>query len=467
MLIKLVLSEIVEAVDGVAENPPPFSIERIATDTRELKPESLFFALRGLHFDAHQFVDQAFAAGALAAVVSNDYDGVAPAGRTLIRVDDPRLALGRLAAFHRRQLSASVIAVVGSNGKTTTKSMIDHILSGSLQGRCSPRSYNNDVGVPLTLLSATTADDYLVVEIGSNSPGEVAALAELVQPDKAVITNIGEEHLAGFGSLSGVAAEECSILKHIEPGGFACVNVDHELIAEQIAEATVTIVGFGASEAADLRVTDVRGEGRRTHFTINGRFEYMLPIPGPHNAINAAAAIGIARRFGLDDAAIAERLTTFALPPMRGEYLKVGAISLLNDAYNANPPSALAAVETLESLPCDGRRFVVFGEMRELGEHAAAQHARVAERIRASSVARVALVGRAAEWMTPTLHSVDEAATLFGPQVSTFDDVSACCEWLLRELEPGDLVLLKGSRAVGLERIVAALRERFAQTSAA
>ena len=206
---------------------PALSVHGVSTDSRTIRENELFFALAGPNFDGHNFVVDAFKRKAVGAVVASGRTAktaaaVAEAGvpGALIEVDDPLRALGRLAVYHSEQLSADVIVVVGSNGKTTTKAMIDHILGGRLTGRCNPKSFNNDIGVPLTLLSAQAADDYLVVEIGTNAPGEVAALSSLARPAMAVITCIAEEHLEGLGDLPGVAAEELSVLDHISPGGF-------------------------------------------------------------------------------------------------------------------------------------------------------------------------------------------------------------------------------------------------------
>src|SRR5690606_3754090 len=233
-------------------------------------------------------VHDALAAGAVGAVVAHERwaDLAAPLGDgrsgRLIGVDDPVAALGRLAQFHRRQLSAEVIGVVGSNGKTTTKAMIDHVLSGKLTGRCSPKSFNNEIGVPLTLLSATAADDYLVVEIGTNAPGEIKRLAGLAEPGMAVVTCISEEHLERLGDLAGVAREELSVLAHLREGGFAAVNCDSPHTRELACAPGVTLVKFGTDEQADLRVTASAYASPLLRFTLNNRFNYSLRMPGPH-----------------------------------------------------------------------------------------------------------------------------------------------------------------------------------------
>ena len=469
-MIKLVLSEVVDAIEGeVAGGTPTLSVEGVTTDSRTASAGDLFFALSGPRFDGHTFVAEALKRKAVGAVVVADRAAevarsAADAGAVgvLIKVDDPLAALSRLARFHRQQSSADVIAVVGSNGKTTTKAMIDHILQVRLRGHCSPRSFNNQIGVPLTLLSAEAADDYLVVEIGTNAPGEVAELAALAQPKTAVVTCISEEHLEGLGDLHGVAAEECSVLPHVSPGGFAAVNIDWPQVREYLPEQGLTVATFGWSEEADLRITETRYDAPWLHFTLNDRFAYRLRIPGAHNAVNAAAAVTIARRWGFEHEDIAERLESFIPLPMRTQLLEFGGVSVINDTYNANPESAIAAIDALEAMPARGRRVLVFGEMRELGERSPELHRRVAERLCHSEVNEVLLVGAAGEMMAGVLR---RQASLFGPKADCCETVDACCERLLRLLRDGDVVLLKASRAVELDRLVEPLRAALGGTS--
>ncbi len=462
-MIKLVLSEVVDALQGrVRGGTPTLSVQGVSTDSRTVSEGDLFFALSGPRFDGHAFVVDALQTGALGAVIAADRvaevagsGGKAGPVGVLIEVDDPQAALGRLAVFHRQQTSADVIAVVGSNGKTTTKAMINHILQGRLRGHCSPKSFNNQIGVPLTLLSAETPDDYLVVEIGTNAPGEVAELAALVRPKMAVITCICEEHLEGLGDLHGVATEECSVLAEVSEGGFAAVNTDWPRVREFLPERGLTIATFGHNEEADLRITESRYEAPWQHFVLNDRFRYRLRMPGAHNAVNAAGAVTIARRWGFEHEEIAERLESFVALPMRTEVLEFGGVSVVNDAYNANPESAIAAIDALETLPAAGRRVVVFGEMCELGERSPELHRRVAERLRHGDVNHVLLVGPAGEMMADVLRREE---SLFGPQVDCCETVDACCEKLLDLLRDGDVVLLKASRAVELDRLVEPLR---------
>jgi len=466
-VIKLTLAEVVGALNArPGGDVPALSVGGVSTDSRTTRAGDLFVAIPGERFDGHDFVAEAARRGAVAVVVAEARaSAVAERLRAaeprpareplLLAVDDTVAALGRLAAYHRRQTAAAVIAVVGSNGKTTTKAMIHHILSGRRPGRCSPKSFNNQIGVPLTLLSAEPGDEYLVVEIGTNAPGEVAALAAIAAPDLAVITGIGEEHLEKLGDLEGVAAEECAILARLRPQGFAAVNGEAPQIRPHLVSCTgVTVATFGRTADADVRVTDVRYEDPWLHFRINERFPLRLRLAGAHNALNAAGAVTVARRLGVDFDEAAVRLETFVPPPMRNEILDIGPITVINDAYNANPQSAAAAIETLRQMPCRGRRIAVFGEMRELGAQAAALHRRVGALLRGSGIERVVLVGAATE---PMYAALTEDG-LFGPAVERCADVAECGRRLAASVAAGDVVLLKASRAVELDRVVEALR---------
>lgn len=467
-MIKLTLGEVVKAMEGrPCGELPTVSVGGVSTDSRTVAASDLFFAIPGERFDGHDFAVAALRRGAVAVVVEakrvravaealRGADVPLPRGAVLIEVDDTVEALGRLAAYHRRQMAAEVIAVVGSNGKTTTKAMIHHILSGRLRGRCSPKSFNNEIGVPLTLLSAEQGDEYLVVEVGTNAPGEIAALGEIVAPDMVVLTCIGEEHLEGLGSLEGVAAEECSILGTVRGKGFAALNVEVPPVAREAAADGLKVATFGQRRDADVRITEIGYEAPWLQFKLNERFPFRLQMVGAHNAVNAAGAVTIARRLGFDYGEAAVRLESFVTPPMRNEVLAVGGVTIVNDTYNANPQSAAAAIDVLRQLPCRGQRIAVFGEMRELGAQSAALHRKVAGQLRESGVQRVLLVGAAAEMM----HDALTDGGLFGPVVETCANVDECLERLVAGVRAGDVVLLKASRAVELDRVVAPLCAR-------
>lgn len=448
------LSEITAAVAGRSRTEvPAFSAQGVSTDTRTVQRGEVFFAIAGPNFDGHDFVPAAIEKGAIAAIVAANraetvrtamQEKKISAAAPLIEVDDVVAALGRLASYHRSQTAAVVIAVVGSNGKTTTKAMIDHVLAGQKRGRSSPKSFNNNIGVPLTLLSVEGADDYVVVEIGTNAAGEIAQLGKMARPDMVVLTSIGEEHLEGLGDLAGVAREECAIFHTLADGGFIAVNIDAPHVTEHLPQKKTTVVRFGHRPEADLRIGDVSFAEGWLNFRLNGRFACRLPMPGAHNASNAAGAIAIARRLGLEHPAIAERLESFAPPPMRSAARQIDGVTWINDAYNANPASVRAAIDMLEQYPAAGRRIIALGEMRELGARTAGEHRQIAERLARSRLDHVLLVGSAADWMLDAFEARRVAERVPDPH--------SCGRRLAELAREGDVVLLKASRAVGLER---------------
>jgi UDP-N-acetylmuramoyl-tripeptide--D-alanyl-D-alanine ligase len=474
-MIALRLDEIVQAVGGRMSGPcEPVGVTGLSTDTRTLKPGEIFVALAGESFDGHRFVAEAFARGARAALVAESAgDGAvsaAPDVGLLIIVDDTRAALGRLAAYHRRRLPAKVIAVTGSNGKTTTKGMIDHVLSTCLSGRAAQKSFNNDIGVPLTLLSAEPADRYLVVEIGSNAPGEVAQLAQMASPDIGVVISIGHAHLEGFGGLEGVAREKLSLLDHVAPGGLGVVNLDDLRTVEHgpLPEGLKTIT-YGTDSQADVRVTDLDCRLDEVTFRINERHAVRLPVSGVHNAKNAAAAFAVARRMQLEPEQIVAALATVRLPQMRLHVRRVGCVTLIEDCYNANPTSMAAGIEVLctadrlESRSHQRRRRVLIaGEMMELGTESAALHEQVGALAARAGIALVVTVGGGAGAIVDGVRSVDPAIVTH----ACASTEQACAE-VPALLAEGDTVLIKGSRAVGLERLSQRIAERFAAAKSA
>lgn len=472
----LTFEETIAGLEGALDKPAPKgSVTRIVIDSRQVEPHDLFIAIKGDRFDGHDFVGEALTRGAQAAVVSQSYEpplatsaGALPSDATLIRVDDTVLAMGRLARYYRRRVihgSVTVIAVTGSNGKTTTKMMIHHVLSGRWPGKASLKSFNNEIGVPLTLLSADPGERFVICEVGTNAPGEIAALAKMVEPEIAVLTGISEAHLERLGSIENICEEKLSLFKYLPTDGFAICNADHEALRARVFTGRslpdVKMLTFGFCEQADLRLTDVRvvpGEGDGASvglaFKVNDRFEYRLPVPGRHNAVNALAAIAVARRMGLDHDEIAERLATFSLPAMRLQVERFGDMTVINDAYNANPASLAAAVDVLVETPASGRRVLIVGEMRELGPASDELHIKAAERIAGSGVDFVVTVGPSAETMTKTIEqeSGDAIASV------SFETTADAKKTLASYLRADDTVLLKGSRAVGLEQLIDVLK---------
>ena len=439
----------------------------VSTDTRVIKPGQAFVALRGERFDAHDFLDSAVSAGAALIVVDRadktpDAALHTPTGPAVLRVADTLKALGQLAAAYRRTLEGTkVIAVVGSNGKTTTVRLIDAALSTRLRGSASPKSFNNEVGVPVTILSARPGDQYLVCEVGSNHPGETARLGRIVQPDVVVVTGIGRDHVEFFQSLSVVAKEHASIFADLREGGTAVLP--HPLgLLEEYARTLPSVVSFGTDEGATVHVTSVEHAPREDNtlglrLTIAGRTRIDLSLIGAHNALNAAAAFAVGRRLGLDEPSIARGLAGAIPADMRLNQRTIGGVRLLIDCYNANPESVIAAAAVLADMPrgsADGRRVFVLGDMLEMGERSDELHGEIgAEIARRARPDLFICVGPAAR------HAAEAARdTLGGDAVRHFENAEPlCAKQIAALLREGDVVLLKASRGVKLERVVTAL----------
>jgi UDP-N-acetylmuramoyl-tripeptide--D-alanyl-D-alanine ligase len=443
-----------------------YHVTGVGIDSREARAGELFFAIRGERFDGHTFVASAIDQGAMAAVVSRPDlvpDDLHQLGLLLL-VDDTTAALGRLAAFHRRQVRARVIAVTGSNGKTTTKEMIHHMLSGRRRGRAAPKSFNNAVGVPLTLLSVEPNDDYVVVEIGSNAPGEVGALAEMASPHVGVITSIAETHLEKLESLEGVAREKAGLIDSIREGGCAVVTADSDPLAKELRRRRkrgIRWVRFGRGEGADLRATQVRAGPDHVSFRVDDGDQVTIPMPGEHNALNALAAMAAVREFGIDLGASAERLSGFTAPPMRCEVHRWGGVTVINDAYNANPASMSAALDVLSRWPDAKRRVVVVGDMRELGASSLAKHQQLGRQVAAAGVDVLMAVGEYADVVAEIARQ--SRADIEVATAATADDAA---EALSETIRSGDVIMVKGSRALGLEALVEAIRSAVGKTPA-
>ena len=416
----------------------------VGTDTRALEPGSLFVALRGPRYDGHDFVEAARNAGAAAALVER---GDA-AGLPLLRVADTLAALGRLGHLWRRESGVPLVAITGSNGKTTVKEMIASILARRGPVLATRGNLNNEIGVPLTLLRLQE-EAAAVVELGASHPGEIDYLSRMAAPDVAVLINAGRAHLEGFGSIEGVARAKAEILDGLAPGGCFVFNADDPWapLWSSLGAGRETL-SFGIESEADIRGTDAEGgdpfENRFRVATPVGETEIRLPLPGRHNRMNALAAIGaaIALGRGLDE--IREGLA--AMPRVAGRLQPVAGrdgVHLIDDTYNANPDSVLAALRTLARAP--GRRFLALGELAEMGPGGEAFYREL---------------GRAAgELGIDGLFALAEAAPAaeaFGGGL-VFEDREALVAALERELERGDWVLVKGSRRARMEGVVSAL----------
>lgn len=444
-MIPLTAEQILQATQGSTLITGTLStrITAVCTDSRSMKPQSLFIALKGQNHDAHQNLPQAVQQGAKILLVHQDIDPAtfsdhAPGELTIIRVRDTRSAMGQLAHFVRNLFSQTrVIAVGGSNGKTGTKHLIHSLLKTRFRGSMSPKSFNNDIGVPLTLFEVQPQDDYVVVEIGTNHPGEVKYLSDLCQPDMAVITSIGEEHLEFFQDLQGVRQENSQIVSGLKPGGTVWIPGDDPTLRVMLPQART----FGLNDC-EYKAYDIQTGLDGTHFCLNG-LSFRLPQIGRHHALNALPAIGIARQMGLDNDSIREGLLKSSSPEMRMQKRVIGPVTLINDAYNANPTSVKAALETMAEIPWPGRKVVVLGQMRELGQKSADFHRSLKELARS---------------LRFVCHFVGDD---YRDQENWYANSVEAGEKIPDQLREGDLVLLKGSRGTRLELIEQGVARRY------
>ena len=457
----LTIQQIRQAVGGKAltaipKDAPP--VKSVSSNSQQLEPFSLFIAIKGARMNGHDFLPDAAARGAVAALVDEPPKHVLP-NLHLIHVENTRRAMGRLATFVRKQMQATVIAVAGSNGKTTTKYFIDSVLSPFKRGSISPKSYNNDIGVPLAIFPADPSQDYLVLEIGTNHHGEVQNLSQLALPDIAVITNVGAEHLEGLGDLDGVRREEASIVTGLNPRGCLIVNGDDEGLVSLVSRYPGQIVKFGLKTAGnDLFATDIHCGTDGVRFNLNGdaRRRVFVPMLGKHSACNALAAIAVGRRMRLAEEAILAALAQATGPEMRLQLSNVNGVTVLNDAYNANPNSTRAAIETLLALPSRGRKVAVLGDMLELGEHSDSYHREIGQLGGSSRLDLLICVGKKAKLMAASA----KEAGMEGPRIVTYPDALAAARGITRRVRGQDLILLKASRSVGLESVAKAITER-------
>ena len=445
------LKYVAEACGGcLARGSPDARVARVCTDSRQARAGDLFVALAGERFDGHEFVSLAVRQGAAAVLVEQE----PPAGTlaAVIRAANTRQALGQLAARYRRDFGLPIVAVAGSNGKTTTKDLIAAVLRQRFSTLHSEASFNNDVGVPLTLLRLESANEAAVLEAGTNHPGELAPLVRMIEPVYGVITSIGREHLEFFGDLAGVAEEEGWLPELLPAEGRLFVNGDSPMIErlERRTRATVVRVGLGPGNDWRARLATVDDTG--TTFDVMAPVascggEYRLPLLGRHQVAIALLAIAVGVQFGLTRSEIQRGLTACPPPRMRLQLWETNGIRVLDDAYNANADSMRAALQTLHDLPCAGRRVAVLGDMNELGTAAATAHAEVGALAAELGVNHLFAVGKHARVMG---QSARRAGLV---EVVEYEGVDGVAEALKRLVQKDDLVLIKASRAVRLEQV--------------
>jgi UDP-N-acetylmuramoyl-tripeptide--D-alanyl-D-alanine ligase len=461
----LTLHEIAASCGGrLAQGAPEVEVRRVVIDSRLAQPGDLFLAIRGERFDGHDFAAEAERRGATALLGEREkWEGRAT-GCPVILVDNARRALAEVAAYHRLRFRIPMVAVGGSNGKTTTKELAAAALSARLRTLASAASFNNDIGVPLTLLELGREHQAAVVEAGTNHPGELARLVRLIAPRFGIITTIGREHLEFFGSVDGVRAEEGWLAELLPADGVLFTGAPSRDTADLARRTRARVVRAGWDSGCDWRAINCRLEDTGTLFSVAAPTraysgEYRLRLLGRHQVTNALLGLAVAAELGASPEEAWAGLATCLPSKHRLQLWTAGGVRVLDDCYNANADSMLVALETLAALPGPGRRFAVLGDMAELGVHTEPMHREIGAAAGRTPLAGLFVIGSGAE-------STAAAAREAGLKAVTICDlVENIVDRVLAVTAPGDIILVKASRSARLERVVDALRARLTHSS--
>ncbi|NLE64782.1 MAG: UDP-N-acetylmuramoyl-tripeptide--D-alanyl-D-alanine ligase [Elusimicrobia bacterium] len=444
------IREIMKATGGrLIRGSAKKQVRGVSTDSRTIKAGDLFVALVGEHFDGHRFAREVVQAGAAGILVSRE-NVDAPADVPLILVADTTRAFGRLAAFHRSRFKIPVVAITGSAGKTSTKELTAAVLGTKYKVLFNKGTENNHVGVPRTLLQMTRRHQAAVIEVGTNHPGEIAWLGEIVRPTVAVFTNIGASHLAGFGDLEGVFAEKSSLLDHLAPKGTVILNADDPFLARIVKmKRPQKILTYGTQKKAGVHVQKIVMDGAGFRVTLKDKKVFFLPSLAQGNVMNALAALSCARILKVPTAKAVKALASSVPPKGRMVVHDLKGVLLIDDTYNANPVSCRNALKALSLIPRRGKAFFVVGDMLELGPEARRWHEEVGEEAARAGVDQVISVGDLARHIGTRARR--RKKSLLARHVAGKDEALRI---LFADVRPGDVVLVKGSRGMRMEEIV-------------
>ena len=453
------VTEILKITGGSLMQAGARRLKGITTDTRQVKEGDLFVALRGEHFDGADFAADALRKGAAAVLLTAPVSpaqekALAQMQRAVMTVSDTRAAYQQIAHAWRMRFDLPVVAVTGSNGKTTTKELTAAVLSGRGPVCRTAANYNNEIGLPLTLLGITAEDTAAVVEMGMRGPGQIAALAAVAAPQIGIVTNVSETHIELLGSIENIAHAKAELIAALPPGGTAILNADDARVAAMRAQAAdgVRVLTYGIRAAADVRAQALRTEGGMTRFMVTyggERHDYAVPLLGRHNVYNALAALAAGFALGRAPQEMQRGLAHLTPPQMRYEVRRVGTYTFINDAYNASPASMRAALETTAAL-YPGRKIAVLGDMLELGAAAEESHRRIGRIAAAAGFAVVVAYG-------PEARRIYEEAAAAGCLCRYAESRAEAADAVRALLADGDTVLFKGSRGMQMERIMALL----------
>jgi len=461
-------SQIIEATGGqLLNDSAQRSFTGVSIDSRLIKPDELFVAIKGQNHDGHNFIKAAIRKGGCGFVVASEkikqlsvsVSDLKSAAITVVAVEDTTAALGDLAAFNRQRVNLPLIAITGSNGKTTTRSMTAAVLSRRFNALVPQASFNNEIGVPLTLLRLNHQHECIILELGMNHSGEIRRLARLCLPDVGVITNIGPAHLEGLGTLENIAKAKGELLSEIKSSGTAVLNADdHRLMNLAKNAPTKTLLFGSASSLAQIRAKEIKTLEGLTIFTLifpSQEIRVKLNTPGAFMVSNALAAASVGYQMGIPLVEIKNGLETFK--PVKGRmrlFTTADGIHIIDDTYNANPRSMQAAINTLASLRGNKRAVLVIGDMLELGRHATSLHSKIGALAGRKNLARLYITGEFASVVARSAHEegFQASSIIIGSRSRIIKDLK---NWLKQD----DWILVKGSRAMGMEKIVAGIED--------
>ena len=455
---RLELDFVAEATGGVLKDAGAgITVEGVGIDSREIGRGELFFAIVGERFDAHEFLDQVIERQAGACVVEASRLKKPLEGYPHVLVDDTQTALQRLASRYRLRYDPAVIAVTGSNGKTSTKAYLNTLLSQRLNTCYSPRSFNNHIGVPLSLLQIEGRTEAAVFEAGTNHPGEIEQLVNLIKPGIGVLTFVGRSHLEFFGSVEAVADEKAALAAGLPANGVLFVNGDLPVLDRILARTNCRAVKVGFGPDNDWRIGNWSLDREGTAFDMaspryEGTRRYRLPVLGSHHLINVGLAAAVGAELGLGEAELIAGVANCGAEKLRMEWGQYGGVAVIADCYNANADSTVAALKTLRAYPVPGERYCVLGDMGELGEFSAQAHEEVGRTAAESGLDHLIGIGR---WAGQLKRSAQEGGI---GTARVCEDWSEAGHILAARLQPGDAVLVKASRSVRLDRLVDFLR---------
>lgn len=456
---KLSIREIIAAVDGkLLSGRDDITVDSVSTNTRELSPGALFIPIKGDKFNGHDFIENAFEAGALATLTA-EHDNIGlDQNRTYIKVRETRVALQRLAAYYRSKFDIPVVGVTGSVGKTSTKEMIASVLSEKFKVHKTSGNLNGQIGLPLTLLGLEAGHEVAVVEMGISEFNEMEALAEMARPSHAVLTNIGVTHIENLLTRENIFKEKFKITSFLREEDYLFVNGDDDILCKTQGSADFNVISFGITNNCMFTARNFSTKNETTRFEVlhdGACREFVLQTIGEHNVYNALVAIAIGLSMGMTLDEIQAGLSRFKNLNMRQSIHHLSDITLIDDTYNANPDSMKSALKVLAQLPKKGRKIAVLGDMLELGEMATALHEEVGRVAAQLGVDIIMTVGSLAEAIADGAAHTSTHTHMFNSN----EDAVTCLKELIR---PGDAVLVKGSRSMRMEEIVQEVKAKFA-----